>query len=47
MDARYVQELRNEIMDSNQFLDRDVKILVPGTDNQIQYTRFRDVLTTR
>lgn len=35
MMPRQMEHLRGEIMDSNQFIDRDVKILVPGTDNQI------------
>ena len=47
MSEEHVAELQKDIMQSNSQLSSSLKILVPGTDNQIHYTRFREVLRTK
>jgi hypothetical protein len=47
MSPSHLTELQKDISQSNKNLTVEVKLLVPGTDNQIQYTRFREVLRTK
>lgn len=47
MPDRHKEELRNDIAHSNRNLSSEVKILMPASDNQIQYMRFRDVIITK
>lgn len=47
MTESHLTELQKDISQSNKNLTVEVKLLVPGTDNQIQYTRFREVLRTK
>ena len=47
MEPDRLNELQKDIKQSNKNLTAEVKLLVPGTDNQIQYTRFREVIRTK